>query len=796
MNLALKCSKVGLLYPHFSSQSNQHTRLSGVYCEQLEIPVGRITAIVGRSGSGKSTLLNILASLKQSNSVRKEGDSELSLWPDSIDHLDLLHGDQPIPGDIGFVFQEPHLLKPLPTLSNYSAGAVITGRSIGKAEFREFAIKCDLVRETGNLTTAGETKDIERIMSLPVGSLSGGQAQRISVGRALAADPRLLVCDEATSSLDGETGRVVMSMIREWLHEGKGNRSVIWVTHDLEQAAEFADGFVVTSHGRVIADVGGRPFPVIAGDVVDARADIDATIQAHEMDNPITSAKLDKQGIAIDGIPAIYNRKNKGRQLRAHKRGKRGKAASFAVFTCLFNCVRFEMFGNRSDSAGKSGKFSLWGLLTRFSKWGMMLSFILGLVVLYTSLLGKSVFEKYFDARLNEPKVSHFVVTGSRGTRHSETLFSTLGVQKLQNELVSTYSTPPQEGVRAPEVFGRRQITLAEVVQAIDGECPTAEQAGLVREGVRSVLTVDTREPLFAKLFEAAKQKSAASHGSGDRTAIVTTAFSQWLSAKNSQEAATGFCLPRLGNDAYFRIADVVQALPGAGKYAYDVAIEDDDYLDLYELNPPASAVDASGRTTYPSYSNAAVYFDKEYAEKIICEFFDEQKAKQSNLCAGAQKRQGYITNSDVLGQLTGLISIASTTNYIIMTVVILYIILIAVSISFTLNAFIWKNEKFLSVLKAFRYNFRHLFFLGLLQAILVLIIAVLFAFVIVIAIGPVVQTMAGGLHFPASWLDFQMLTFLTSFAILGGLSVVVVAVVLSIWWRNNRYVGDKLQSI
>ena len=69
-------------------------------------------------------------------------------------------------------------------------------------------------------------------------------------------------------------------------------------------------------------------------------------------------------------------------------------------------------------------------------------------------------------------------------------------------------------------------------------------------------------------------------------------------------------------------------------------------------------------------------------------------------------------------------------------------------------------------------------------------------AFLIVIVIGPVVQTMAGSLHFPASWLDFQMLTFLTSFAILGVLSVVVVAVVLFVWWRNNRYVGDKLQSI
>lgn len=91
MNLALKCNKIGLLYPHFSSENNHNTRLSGVYCEQFEVPAGRITAIVGRSESGKSKLLNVFALLKQSNSVNKEDDSELHLWPDSNDHLALLH---------------------------------------------------------------------------------------------------------------------------------------------------------------------------------------------------------------------------------------------------------------------------------------------------------------------------------------------------------------------------------------------------------------------------------------------------------------------------------------------------------------------------------------------------------------------------------------------------------------------------------------------------------------------------------------------------------------------------------
>jgi hypothetical protein len=310
-------------------------------------------------------------------------------------------------------------------------------------------------------------------------------------------------------------------------------------------------------------------------------------------------------------------------------------------------------------------------------------------------------------------------------------------------------------------------------------------------------LVADGEEPLFAKLFDTAKQKAKDAGMGGGRIAVVTVSFSQWLSGSNSKQPATGFCLPRLGKNAYFRIADRVQALPGAGKYAYDIAIEENDFLDLYELNPPASAVGSNGRTTYPTYSNAAVYFDRSYDEAIICEFFDARKANQSGLCKGAKRRSGYITNSDVLSQLTGLIRIASTINSVIVAVIIVFIIMIAVSISFTLNAFIWKNEKFLSVLKAFRYNFRHLFFLGLFQAILVLIFAAVIALaLILIAFGPLVHSMAGSFNLPASWLDFQLLTFVTSFAILGGLSALVVIIILFVWWRKNRYVGDKLQSI
>jgi putative ABC transport system ATP-binding protein/lipoprotein-releasing system ATP-binding protein len=178
---------------------------------QCEVLAGARIALVGPSGSGKSTLLHLLAGLDEPTVGSVE-------WP--------ALGDRPRlrPGPIAVVFQGPSLLPPLTVLENVALPAVLDGAT--DADARNGA---DAALE---LLDLGELAD-----KLPE-EISGGQAQRVAVARAVAGEPRLILADEPTGQLDRAHGAALVNVLLAAAdHIGA---ALVVATHDLTVAARLA----------------------------------------------------------------------------------------------------------------------------------------------------------------------------------------------------------------------------------------------------------------------------------------------------------------------------------------------------------------------------------------------------------------------------------------------------------------------------------------------------------------------------------------------------------------------------
>ena len=193
----------------------------------LDIPKGKIVAILGASGSGKSTLLNILGCMDNPT----EG-SVLFLGED-ITRYDRRRRTDFRKRNIGFVFQSYNLLPDLTALENVEFSTELVG--IDNAEARRAMEAVGLA---------------DRLNSFPR-QLSGGEQQRVSIARAIAKKPGVLLCDEPTGALDLKTGIKVLEVLAG-INKNSGT-SVLLITHNGD-IAKIAD-LVVTLRSGEIADV-------------------------------------------------------------------------------------------------------------------------------------------------------------------------------------------------------------------------------------------------------------------------------------------------------------------------------------------------------------------------------------------------------------------------------------------------------------------------------------------------------------------------------------------------------------
>lgn len=194
----------------------------------FEAYFGEMLYIVGPSGSGKTTLLSMISGILRPNSgtVRVEDKEIWSLREDEIADFRL--------NTVGFVFQDYHLFPRLTTAENVAIPLILKRRDWNES----------LKMALEYLEIVG----LKERAQLPPVKLSTGEQQRVAIARAIVGKPDILILDEPTASLDGETGRKILDFVKKnILNE---NRCILIVTHD-NRIFEYADRMMRMEDGKI-----------------------------------------------------------------------------------------------------------------------------------------------------------------------------------------------------------------------------------------------------------------------------------------------------------------------------------------------------------------------------------------------------------------------------------------------------------------------------------------------------------------------------------------------------------------
>jgi putative ABC transport system ATP-binding protein len=189
---------------------------------------GEMVFIVGPSGSGKTTLLSMISGILRpdAGTVTINGQDIWRLSADQLAELRL--------NSIGFVFQDYHLFARLTAAENVAIPLILQHHDWNDAIAQ--------ARQSLEVVGLKERGDI-----LPV-KLSGGEQQRVAIARAIVSGPQILILDEPTASLDGDTGKMIIAFVKE--HILNQQRCILIVTHDA-RINEYADRIIYMEDGRI-----------------------------------------------------------------------------------------------------------------------------------------------------------------------------------------------------------------------------------------------------------------------------------------------------------------------------------------------------------------------------------------------------------------------------------------------------------------------------------------------------------------------------------------------------------------
>ena len=193
----------------------------------FNIEQGEFCVIVGPSGAGKTTVLNMLGGMDNvsEGTILVDGQQVSSFSERQLTDYRRY--------DVGFVFQFYNLIQNLTAKENVEIASEICKNPLDAAE---------------TLKRVGLS---QRMDNFPA-QLSGGEQQRVSIARAIAKNPKLLLCDEPTGALDYETGKSILKLLQDICREGK--KTVIVITHN-QAITQMADRVIHVKNGRVESEI-------------------------------------------------------------------------------------------------------------------------------------------------------------------------------------------------------------------------------------------------------------------------------------------------------------------------------------------------------------------------------------------------------------------------------------------------------------------------------------------------------------------------------------------------------------
>jgi molybdate transport system ATP-binding protein len=245
-----------------------------------------VTALFGQSGAGKSTLVNAIAGLVRPDKGRITLNGETLFDGEEAIHVPARKRR------FGYVFQEGRLFPHLTVRKNLTYSRLF---GIGEATPAEF----DHIVELLGLGDLLERRPAQ---------LSGGEKQRVAIGRALLARPRMLLLDEPLASLDAQRRHEIMQYIE--LMRDEVRIPIVYVSHSVEEVVRLAATVVLMSSGRVMAvggveEIMGRPDLKSAAGTFEGGAVVDAKVIGQDMQYDLATVAFDGGTLAVANLDAL-----------------------------------------------------------------------------------------------------------------------------------------------------------------------------------------------------------------------------------------------------------------------------------------------------------------------------------------------------------------------------------------------------------------------------------------------------------------------------------------------------------
>ena len=246
----------------------------------------RVTALFGRSGAGKTSLVNMIAGLARPDRGRIEIDGQVLF--DSAAGIDM-----PVQARrIGYVFQEPRLFPHYSVRRNLLYGHDLEARAERYVEFDHVV----------------ELLGLRDLLERRPGHLSGGEKQRVAIGRALLSSPRILLFDEPLASLDAHRKNEILQYIE--LMRDDVRIPMVYVSHAVDEVLRLADSVVLLAGGRVVArgavqDIMGHAELGSAGGPFQGGTVIEAKVVAQDVEDELATVAFDGGTLIVSSLDAL-----------------------------------------------------------------------------------------------------------------------------------------------------------------------------------------------------------------------------------------------------------------------------------------------------------------------------------------------------------------------------------------------------------------------------------------------------------------------------------------------------------